>query len=66
VGSRCKRERGVLTHGVLLSAGERGRGDTLSGLASGGPWAVSASGPERRPVAFFPFSIFFHFLFFVF
>jgi hypothetical protein len=57
---------GVLTRGVLLSAGERGRGDTLLDLTPGGPWAVSASGPERCPAAFFPFSISFRFSFSIF
>jgi hypothetical protein len=59
-------EEEVLTRGVLLSAGERGRGDTPSGLAPGRPWAVSASGPERCPAAFFPFSTSFSFSVFCF
>jgi hypothetical protein len=52
---------GVLTHGVHLSAGERGRGDTLSGLAPGGRWAALAARPNRFPSAFFYFFISFLF-----
>jgi hypothetical protein len=55
----------VLTRGVLLSAGERGRGDTLSGLALGGPWAASAAGPNRFPSAFFYFLFLLSFLFLI-
>jgi hypothetical protein len=51
------------TRGVLLSAGERGRGDTLSGLTPGGPWAKLAAGPFWFPEAFFIFLFLFHFPF---
>jgi hypothetical protein len=59
------RER-VLMHGVLLSAGERGRGDTLSGLAPGGPWAGFGARLEMFPAALFMFFLLLFLLFFCF
>jgi hypothetical protein len=52
-------EEEVLTHGVLLSAGEQERGDTLSGSGDSGPWALSEAEPNRYPAALFLFLIFF-------
>jgi hypothetical protein len=51
---------GVLTRGVLLLAGERGRGDTLSGLTPGGPRAELRPGPVRSPRPSSLFFFFFH------
>jgi hypothetical protein len=64
-GRGVRGREGVLTRGVLLSAGERGRGDTLSGLAPGGPWAGFGAGLEVFPAALFMFfsSLSFLFLF---
>jgi hypothetical protein len=49
----------VRTSGALLSAGKRGRGDTLSGLAPGGPFL-----PLGQNVAPRPFSVFIILFFF--
>jgi hypothetical protein len=53
----------TLKHGVLLSVVERGRGDTLSVLTPGGPWAELAAGPFWFPEAFLFSYFFFIFLF---
>jgi hypothetical protein len=65
-GVAVSKGEGVLTCGVHLSVGERGRGDTLSGLALGRPWAASAAGPNRFPSAFFYFFYFFSLFCFLF
>jgi hypothetical protein len=65
-GRGVRGREGVLTRGVLLSAGERGRGDTLSGLAPGGPWASFGAGLEVFPAALFMFFLLFFLFFFCF
>jgi hypothetical protein len=54
-----QRKKKASTGGALLSAEERGRGDTLSGLTLGRPWAYLVAGPDRIPAAFYSFSDFF-------
>jgi hypothetical protein len=63
-GPGWSEEEKVLTRGVLLSAGEQGRGDTLSGPGGSGPWALSEAEPNRYPAALFLFLIFFSIFFF--
>jgi hypothetical protein len=56
----------ILTGGSHLSAGEREKESTLSGIWLGGPWAASEAGPNGIPVSnsiffflfFFSFSVF--------
>jgi hypothetical protein len=53
-----QRKKEAPTGEALLSAEERGRGDTLSGLTLSGPWAYLAAGPDRIPASFYSFSDF--------
>jgi hypothetical protein len=57
-------EREALTGRARMSAGGGEGGSTLSGFNLGGPWAVSGTGPNGSPAAFYSFSVFFSLFYF--